>query len=81
MNRKKLYLLIGAILILIIIGVSYAFWQFIFLQENDNAITSSCFSVTFEEEKNTTIRLEKAYPMTENEGLSLKPILIPLELK
>ena len=80
MERKKTSLLIIGVcaLVLSIIGVTYAFWQLRLSQTDEDVITSSCFDITMENEKDA-ILLEKAYPISDKEGESLKPFTFTIK--
>jgi len=73
MKENKQYRIIAIVLIgvLAITGISYAVWQLTLNQESTNVVNSTCFKIRFEEENN--IQLENAYPMIDQEGLSLMP--------
>ena len=62
-----------------VVGISYALWQKVFVQENENVIISDCFEVSFESEEESAIYLNKAYPMKESEGIKLKPYVFRLK--
>ena len=74
MQRKsKLSLIIlGLFIILASIGLSYAYWRFTFISDKANKGTSGCFNIELAEEKDE-INLTNAYPITDAEGLKLKP--------
>ncbi len=73
MNKKQLQIL-GIVLIVIIcvIGVSYAYWRLTLSQTGVNEIASSCFDITLSNEQND-INLQKAYPISDEEGMNLTP--------
>ena len=73
-NSKKKTILIGTITIIaviLIIGVSYAFWQITKIQEETNVIASGCFDVSLE--GNNPINLANSYPITSAEGMATTP--------
>ncbi len=70
-NPKAIILLI-MLLIVISIGISYAYWRYSVMQTNENKLTSSCLNITLTEESDA-INLEKAYPITDEEGMNLTP--------
>ncbi len=74
MKKKKVYLLILSVcgIALSVIGVTYAFWQFRAFQTDENRIASSCFQVTFKDD-NKAISLQKAFPISDEEGQKLIP--------
>ena len=73
MEKKKKYMLIGIIgTLILLIGVSYAYWRLVIYQTGTNQIASSCFDITLTNEQNA-INLQKAYPILDEEGMSLTP--------
>ena len=64
--------IIGLVIVLTSIGLSYAYWRFTFISDNANKGTSGCFNIELAEEKDE-INLTNAYPITDAEGLKLKP--------
>ena len=76
-GKKKITLIVGILLVIgIIIGTSYAFWQITIVQESNNIIVSDCLDLTLSDVTNA-ISLEKAYPLTDEESENL----IPYEFK
>jgi len=74
MEKKKELLILGILIaILSVVGVSYALWQLTIRQEGINTVATSCFSITFEEAKDSSIHLDQAYPMKDEEGAALTP--------
>ena len=73
LTKKQLQIL-GVVLVVIVcvIGVSYAYWRLTLTQTGTNTIASSCLEVSITKEENP-INLQKAYPITDEEGLSLTP--------
>jgi len=73
-TRKLSFIVIGILFVLIIlVGTSYALWTVNLKQTGENHIVASCFNITFEEEENTTIQLQNAYPLRDKDGSLLKP--------
>ena len=73
MEKKKKYMLIGIIgTLILLIGVSYAYWRLVIYQTGENEVASSCFSITLINEQNA-INLQKAYPILDEEGKKLTP--------
>ena len=64
--------IIGLVIVLTSIGLSYAYWRFTFISDKANKGTSGCFNIELAEEKDE-INLTNAYPITDAEGLKLKP--------
>jgi len=59
------------LILVLVIGTSFAIWQITLKQADTNQITSSCFKVEFSDKN--PITLENAYPMTDEEGKVLTP--------
>ena len=80
MQRKsKLSLIIfGLFIILASIGLSYAYWRFTFISDKANKGTSGCFNLEMTDQKDE-INLESTYPITDEEGLKLKPFSFTLK--
>ena len=73
MEQKKKYMLLGVIgTLILLIGVSYAYWRLTLTQTGTNQIASSCFSITLTNEQNA-INLQRAYPILDEEGKKLTP--------
>ena len=73
MEKKKKYMLLGIIgTLILLIGVSYAYWRLVIYQTGTNQIASSCFDITLTNEQNA-INLQKAYPILDEEGKELTP--------
>lgn len=70
-NQKKI-IAITLLVIICVIGVSYAYWRLSLSQTETNEIASSCFNITLENEQNA-INLQKAYPILDEEGKTLTP--------
>ena len=70
-NRKWISLGVLGLLI-ITLGVSFAYWIITLSQTGVNEIASSCFSITLTNEQNA-INLQKAYPILDEEGKKLTP--------
>ena len=60
------------------IGVSYAYWKFTYIAEKTNNATSGCFNIELTDQKDE-INLTNAYPITDEEGLKLKPFSFTLK--
>ena len=71
-KKKVLIIMISIVLILSIIGISYAIWTLNLSQKGFNKIAGSCFSLSLTNEKNN-INLVNAYPITNEEGKKLTP--------
>ena len=73
-NKKRKIALfgIGGLLVLFfVIGVSYAVWQLVLEQTNENVVTSGCFKINFTEKNN--IELNNAFPIIDSDGRKLTP--------
>ena len=78
MSKKKLWL-IGciSILILVVVGVSYAYWSLTFIQNDNNVVMSDCFEIEFLEGE--AIHLNEAYPMSDIDGLKTTPYIFSIQ--
>ena len=73
-KKKTSFMILGVCaLVLSVIGVTYAFWQFRAFQTDEDKLASSCFQVTFSEVEGSAINLQKAYPIPDEEGKELTP--------
>ena len=71
-KNKMIIMIIVLIVILITIGVSYALWILTKEQTGENVVGTSCLNVTIENEEDD-IKIDKAYPILDEEGLKSKP--------
>lgn len=80
MKKKNIFSLIifCLIIILVSIGLSYAYWRFIYIADKANTATSGCFNIELTDQKDE-INLTNAYPITDAEGLKLKPFSFTLK--
>ena len=69
-NRKVIIPIILLILVLVI-GTSFAIWQITLKQEDINSLTSSCFKVEFSDKN--PITLNNSYPVSDEKAKSLVP--------
>lgn len=60
------------ILLTIAVGTSYSYYSVSGIQEDENILNTTCFSVTYED-VSSSINLQKTYPMTDTAGLALNP--------
>ncbi len=71
-DKKIIYVVMGIIsVILITIGVTYAYWILTRKQEGTNIVNTACLDIDMVGRND--ILLEKAYPILDEEGLKLKP--------
>jgi hypothetical protein len=82
-NRKRLIIgvCVFALMVVCIMGGTYAYWNFSVTQENANVIISKCFDLTIAEETGTSINLSNTYPISDEDGSSLDPYVIHLTNK
>ena len=79
MSKKKIaWLIIILATLCLVIGISYAYWRFTISQTGLNKLTSSCLELTLINEQNA-INLEKAYPITDEEGKKTTPYSFTIE--
>ena len=72
-NQKTRIAIISVVaLLLVLIGVTYAYWLVTKTQTNSNVISSACLDITLDNESND-ISLSSQYPMSDEEGMKLTP--------
>ena len=76
-SKKVLTAITVFLLLLTIIGVSYAVWRISLQQTESNRISTACFDITFKEDS-VSIQLEKAYPILDEEGMTGTPYTFTL---
>ena len=78
MKNKKTILLISILLLLVItiLGVSYAAWDMYHVQSGENIVTTKCFEITSDlgtDLENTPITTSEFYPMSDEVGMNTTP--------
>ena len=73
-NKKKKYtaVIVFLVVILLVIGISYALWILTKEQTGENVVNSACLNIDIESESDD-ISLLKTYPILDSEGRKLKP--------
>ena len=73
-NKKKIFLIVGLICIigLVGVGISYAYWRFTYTQTDKNIAVSKCLKLEMSNESNA-INLDNMYPISDEEGRKLTP--------
>jgi len=72
-NKKVVYSIIGLIaLVLVTIGITYAYWLVTKTQEGENVISSGCLDISLSNEAND-ISLTNQFPLSDEEGINLTP--------
>ena len=72
-SRKKMLASLIILLILVtVIGTSFALWQLAISQTEKNIVTSGCFKVTYQD-SSSPISMESASPIADNVGLTQTP--------
>ena len=76
MESKKKKVLVWSIVsivsvVLLVVGISYAYWMTLLQQEDVNVVTSDCFEIHFEDQN--PIALEESYPLLDQDGMKLVP--------
>ena len=73
-NKKKLIITSISIIAICLafIGISYAYWYVRNIQDTTSNATTGCFQVELTNQSGE-INLDNAYPITDEEGLKLKP--------
>ena len=74
---KIKYFAILSLLILLIIGTAFALIRLITKQDTVNLVESGCFDVAMANQENA-INLEKAFPLTDEQGRNLTPFTFTL---
>lgn len=75
-EKKNKKIVVGLLImitlsIMLIIGVSYAYWQLIKIQDDSNVVATGCFDVTLTGKN--PINLASAYPITSTKGMTSTP--------
>ena len=75
-EKKNKKIVIGLVImitlsIMVVIGVSYAYWQVTKTQETNNVVATGCFNVTLTEKN--PINLASAYPISSTKGMQTTP--------
>ena len=78
MKKKISILIIGLIIVLASLGLSYAYWKITLMGDKGNNVTSGCFNIEMINQKDE-ITLGSTFPITDAEGLKLKPFSFTLK--
>ena len=75
-EKKNKKIVVGLVImitlsIMVVIGVSYAYWQLTKTQDNNNVVATGCFDVTLTGKN--PINLASAYPITSTKGMQTTP--------
>lgn len=70
-KKRKTLLILLVIMIIAVMGITYALWQLTLSQTGTNQITTACFKIEFEGQND--INLENAFPVSDEEGKKLTP--------
>ncbi len=76
-SKKVILTSLIILLITLLIGVTYAYWQTTFTQVDANKLASDCFKLEFSEGNN--IDLEEAIPILNSEGEKLTPYTLTIK--
>ena len=81
-QKKKIVISILGItaVILLVIGISYAYWKYTTTQENSNIVNSDCFKLEFVENETSDINIE-GYPISDEDGRKLIPYTFTINNK
>ena len=72
-NRKTRIAIISVVaLLLVLLGVTYAYWLVTKTQTGQNVVSSACLDITLDNES-AAINLTSQYPATDVEGMKLTP--------
>ena len=77
-KSKVSLLIIGLIIVFASVGLSYAYWQMTLMGDKGNNVTSGCFNIEMINQKDE-ITLGSTFPITDEEGLKLKPFSFTLK--
>ena len=78
LTKNKLGLLgLSIFTVLLIMGTSYAIYQIVNTQTDENLVDVGCFNVSITKQENA-INLENAYPISDEKGKSLTPFTFTL---
>ena len=78
MKKKINILIISLIIVLASLGLSYAYWKITLMGDKGNNVTSGCFNIEMINQKDE-ITLGSTFPITDAEGLKLKPFSFTLK--
>ena len=78
MKKKISIFIIGLVIVLTSISLSYAYWKTTIMGDKGNNVTSGCFNVEMINQKDE-ITLGSTFPITDAEGLKLKPFSFTLK--
>ncbi len=78
-KRNILIIVIGLILIVAVVTLSYALWTRNFTQTGINKNIYDCFEINYEETKGAGVTLEHGYPQTDEEGMQNNPYEITVK--
>ena len=67
-KKQIIKIIVPVIAMLIVLGISYAYWQITSTQTDGNILATGCFATSFTED-NTGIELTNAFPVTDEEGM------------
>ncbi len=78
MDKKKI-IIFGStsLVLLLVIGISYAYWTKTFFQTESNIVDSSCFKIEFTDRN--AIQLEQTFPVLDDEGLQNIPYTFTIQ--
>ncbi len=81
-NKKVgVYTIIGIIAIAVVcVGITYAYWILTRQQQGVNTVNTACLSIKLINEQDE-INLQSAYPISDDDGLKLKPFKFTIENK
>lgn len=77
-TEKKIWFGVGALFVLVLLcGVSYAYWKLNVEQKEQNVVNVDCFKIEFTEAN--PISLDKAYPIEDQEGMKNVPYTFTIQ--
>ena len=76
-HKKRLIILGVILLVILVVGTSYALWQLVLVQTKSNVITTGCLNLTLQD-NSEAINLTDAIPITDDDGRQLVPYVFTL---
>ena len=76
-NLKVKYVITLILLLVLIIGSSFAYWQLFLIQDSEGLVTTGCFDIDFVD-NNDFINLLGSYPISDMDGMEEDPYTFTL---
>lgn len=78
LSKRKKMILLGLSILLVLcttLGLSYAYWKYSAEQQEENLVESACINITLSDGVNGSLSLNKAHPITNEEGEKETPYI------